>query len=548
VVSVSPVPEPSPPGPARHGSLLGAWVSADDASAGDDLARLALDAMREQVCLVDATGTIVYANTAWTAFARDNGGDPACSGVGINYLQVCGTADGDEQQDAQSFQHALLDVLEGRATHRELEYPCHSPTELRWFVASITRLSAHPGARALVVHQPVTDRRLALAQRAQAQRLEMLSALSVGMAHDFNNILGSVLGNAALVELDLGADHPARAALKRIAVAGQRGRELIQRMLAIGRGELQPPSTQLLGPLVEEALTLLRLGLPASVTMEADLSTEALWARVDATDLQQALMNLVTNAWHALQGRAGGRVCVGLTRWDEAQACLWVEDNGVGMSPALRGRIFEPFFTTRAAGEGTGLGLSQVSSALARIGGRADVSSTPGVGSCFRLMLPLAEPQAPPPAEPPAPPGSDACLPRQPQPRPQTATGAPQGRVLLVDDDEVVGMTLSFLLERAGWQVRLFDQPARALQWLDGADVPPDVLVTDQTMPTMSGLELCRAVRQRLPGLPLVLVSGAITPPLQGGTQALGGCALVAKEQAAERLLQALAEVTRPAT
>lgn len=497
-------------------------------------ASIALDAMREHVCLVDAHGTIIYANAAWSAFARDNGGDPQLTGVGSNYLNVCGAASGDERADAKSFRSALLDVLEGRAPHRELEYPCHSPHELRWFVATISQLPPTGPARALIVHRPVTAQRLAHAQRVQTQRLQMLSALSVGMAHDFNNLLGSVLGNAALAELDLPVDHPARAAVRRIEIAGRRGRDLIQRMLAIGRGEVQPATEQALGPLVEESLTLLRLGMPASVTLQAELSAEALWVRVDATDLQQALMNLVTNAWHALQGRQGGQVCVGLTRWDDQRASIWVEDNGIGMSPMLRTRIFEPFFTTRAAGDGTGLGLSQVAAALARIGGEVQVTSTPGKGSCFRLLLPLVETPAQMAAARPA--------------RTTSARTLEQGQVLLVDDDEVVGMTLAFLLERAGWQVQLFDRPARALEWLGECAVAPRALVTDQTMPTMTGLELCQAVRGLFPALPLVLVSGAITSTMEQCTAGLGHCALVAKEQAAERLLPALHAVVDTAT
>jgi signal transduction histidine kinase/CheY-like chemotaxis protein len=530
--------------------------AAPPASLPDGAARMALEAMHEQVCLVDAEGTIVYVNPAWEAFARDNGGDPALSGVGSNYLRLCGTAQGDDHDEAQGFHSALRDVLEGRAERREHEYPCHSPRELRWYVATVTRLPPGGPAQALVVHQPVTAQRLALAQRVQAQRLEMLAALSVGLAHDFNNLLASVLGNASALLADLPPEHPCHGAASRIEAAGRRGRELIRRNLALGRGDIQAPQCQPLRPLVEEAVTLLRLGPAETVTLNTAFTDDDLWVCVDATDLQQALMNLVLNAWHALKGRANPQVTVGLARQGQGKACLWVEDNGVGIPTALHTRIFEPFFTTRPVGEGTGLGLAQVAAAMARAGGSVTLNSQPGQGSRFNLLLPLAEADSLKPATDTRAPGTGTGTRTEPLApvAPDTGPAAPSGQppakrqVLVVDDDEVVGMTLCFLLERAGFETHLLHDPGQALSWFDGTrGATIDLLITDQSMPTMTGLQLCKRLRQRQPQLPLLLVTGAVSPVIERSLDRLGRSAIVAKENTAEALLPAVRRLLQQA-
>jgi signal transduction histidine kinase len=513
-------------------------------------AEQALEALPAQVCLLDADGTIVYVNRAWRRFAQANGGDPARTAIGCNYLQVCRAADGDGQDDAARFHAALEAVLAGDAEHRELEYPCHSPTELRWYCASVTRVPGGEAVRALVTHQPVTAQRLGEARRAEAQRLQLLASLSVGLAHDFNNVLGAVLGNAAMALDELPDAHPAAEATRRIDTAARRARELVRRMLALGRGEPQPPVLQPLRPLVEEAITLLRLGVPAGVTLRTALADEPLWARVDTTDLQQAMLNLAHNAWHALRGRADATVVVSLCRHDASRVDIGVEDNGCGMTPAVLARVFEPFFTTRPAGEGTGLGLAQVQACAARVGGTVHVASAPGQGSCFRLRLPLAA--APvaaaadtpnPVAAPPDPARAARTARASAADRPPAPTGRAAGpRVLLVDDDEVVGLTLSVLLQRAGYRVHLLADPLAALDWL--GQLPdaalPDLLITDHAMPALSGHELCRRVRQRWPALPLLLISGAITPDLAAGMARIGRSAVVAKEEASEHLLPRL--------
>jgi CheY-like chemotaxis protein len=250
----------------------------------------------------------------------------------------------------------------------------------------------------------------------------------------------------------------------------------------------------------------------------------------------------VLNAWHALKGRASPQVTVGLARHGQGQACLWVEDNGVGIPASLHSRIFEPFFTTRPVGEGTGLGLAQVAAAMARAGGSVTLSSQPGQGSRFNLLLPLAEAGSDTPPTPAPEPGFGAAA-RPPVVVSEVPSRHPHAKrqVLVVDDDEVVGMTLCFLLERAGFQTHLLHDPAQALSWFDSERAASiDLLITDQSMPTMTGLQLCQRLRQRQPQLPLLLVTGAVSTALERSLARLGRSAVVAKEDAAEALLPAI--------
>ena len=163
------------------------------------LLRSALDALPAHVCVLDADATVLWVNRAWREFSECNGGTEAKTGEGTNYMAVCGSACGARSEEAPSFAALLREVLQGRRSHFEMEYPCHSPTELRWFVAGAARIEGPGPGRVVVSHQSVTARRMADARERQAQRLEALGTLAGGIAHDFNNVLGAVLGHAAVL-------------------------------------------------------------------------------------------------------------------------------------------------------------------------------------------------------------------------------------------------------------------------------------------------------------------------------------------------------------
>ncbi len=373
-------------------------------------------------------------------------------------------------------------------------------------------------------------------QLRESQKMEAVGTLAGGIAHDFNNILAALLGQVSLTRDTLPPDHPARQGLEQIRRSAVRARSLVQQILAFSRRSPPELKAQLLRPLVEEALAMLRATLPALVTLEARLDDPMACARVDATQIEQVLLNLCTNAWHAL-GSEAGRVVVTLDTLDVAPdsglaraaklapgayVSLQVRDTGVGMDAATRSRVFEPFFTTKPVGSGTGLGLSVVHGIVAAHGGTITVDSEPGRGSEFRILLPSV-----PSAEE--------------QQSGFGALGAPDGgrgeRVLYVDDDETVGLVVGGLLARAGYRAVSVGDAQSALAALRADPGGFDLVLTDYNMPGMSGLELARAVRALDPELPVIISSGHVDSDLQANATALRVNAVLNKERLVEDMI-----------
>ena len=377
--------------------------------------------------------------------------------------------------------------------------------------------------------------RLALeSQLRESQKLEAIGALAGGIAHDFNNVLAGILGNAALAMQDLAAGHPSLASLQQIDKAAVRGRGLVQQILAFARRQPREIVNCELRPLMQESLSLLRSTLPAGVTLELTLADESLCAMADPTQLEQVLVNLCTNAWHALAGRPG-RIGVALASAEldaeQSRALglglgpgryvrLSVQDTGQGMSALTRARIFEPFFTTKPLGEGTGLGLAVAHGIVAAHGGAIHVQTAEGQGSTFAVYLPRVA--AAPPAGRPA-----AIAP------PRQGRGE---RVLYIDDDEVMGVMVERLLERLGYAATCVQDPVQAVAILQAGPDAFDVIVTDLNMPGLSGLEVARQVRQARADLPVIISSGNIPEQLQADARAAGVRGLVHKQFTLEEL------------
>jgi signal transduction histidine kinase/CheY-like chemotaxis protein len=387
-----------------------------------------------------------------------------------------------------------------------------------------------------------SERRSLEAQLRESQRMEAIGTLAGGIAHDFNNILAAILGHVALARDDLGADHPALRSLDQIRQASTRARDLVQQILAFGRRQPQALEIQPLQPLIEEGLALLRSTLPAGVELDHRLAAEPLHVRADATQVQQVLMNLCTNAWHALQGQTG-QVLVGLEAAPgpaggllAGQACahLWVRDSGVGMDADTRARIFEPFFTTKPTGQGTGLGLSVVHGIVTGHQGAIRVDSAPGQGSTVHLYFPLCGPED---GAPPA--GARPVL-----AAPAGPAAEPKGqRVLYVDDDPVILLLVEQLLQRAGFVPTLRPDGLSALDTLRADPKAQDIVVSDHNMPGMTGLDVARAVAAIRPDLPVVICSGYITEALQQQADAAGVRRLLPKQDTLENLPKALRDV-----
>ncbi|MDI4632089.1 response regulator [Pelomonas sp. V22] len=371
-------------------------------------------------------------------------------------------------------------------------------------------------------------------QLREAQKMEAIGTLAGGIAHDFNNILAAILGNVGMARQDVPVDHGARSFLDEINKAALRARSLVQQILAFSRRQPHQMLVQPLRPIVEESLSLLRATLPARVALDLDLSEEALSLETDATQLQQVLMNLCTNGWHALSGSTG-RLSVGygrlrldhpadprLTRLPSGDYVhLWVGDNGVGMSEELQARVFEPFFTTKPVGQGTGLGLAVVHGIVTAHRGAITVDSKLGAGTTFHLYLPLADAVAT---------GQDPLSPQSLQ------DGQGQGHVLYLDDDEVMLLMVERLLKRCGYEVSCYQQASEALAALAEPGCDVRLFITDFNMPDMSGLEVAKAAAELRPGLPLIITSGYINDELLAGAEALGACAVLQKQNTLDEL------------
>jgi PAS domain S-box-containing protein len=402
----------------------------------------------------------------------------------------------------------------------------------------------------LGIARDITERRHAEGQRQvleaqlrEAQKMESLGTLAGGIAHDFNNVLGAIRGHAELARELLPPGHPARDNLEQIGRAGRRARDLVQQILAFSRRQPQCMQRQPLRPLVEETVALLGATLPARVRLSSRLDDAPLSVNADATQIQQVLMNLGTNAWHAL-GDGSGEVEIGLRtvvlEAPQAQALglpaagrwaqLWVRDTGAGMDEATRARIFEPFFTTKAPGKGTGLGLSVVHGIVSAHGGAIGVVSAPGAGSRFDVYLPVAAPAAED-----APAAADAPL-----PAPASGRGS---CVLVVDDDEVMLLMVEQLLSRHGWRVSTRSRAADALALVRTDPQAVDAVVTDFNMPDGSGLELAAALKVLRPDLPVLVSSGYLSEELMAGARTAGVRRVLQKQDTLEQLPRLLGEL-----
>jgi signal transduction histidine kinase/ActR/RegA family two-component response regulator len=337
-------------------------------------------------------------------------------------------------------------------------------------------------------------------QLREAQKLEALGTLAGGIAHDFNNLLQPILGNAILVRDEVPANSANAQRLSDVILSAKRARDMVQRILAFSRKmdvERRPVD---MVALVQETIPLIQAGLPASITIETDLKARRRTIKADPTEMHQVLMNLATNAAHAMKQR-GGTLMIRLLEAPERSAVkLVVEDTGDGMTEATLERVYEPFFTTKGPGEGTGLGLAMVHGIVTSLEGQIEITSAPGAGTTVSVVLPLDR----------IPSTSFANT------DPGMLVGETrQERVLLVDDEVSVLRIAQAVLLRLGYQVTSVDDPARALELLRTEEGAFDLLITDHSMPRMTGLELVRATRELKPDLPIIVATGY----LEGGLE-----------------------------
>ena len=410
----------------------------------------------------------------------------------------------------------------------------------------------------LTERQTAEDTRLQLqSQLRESQKMEALGTLAGGVAHDFNNIVAAILGNVELALDDVPDSKPARTSLYEIRKAGRRARDLVQQILAFSRRQDNTRQPTCLRAVLEEAHSLLRATLPADVTLQLHVDPNLPAVMANATQIEQVVLNLATNALQAVQGQGGASVQLRLERveqldapgsvdevetlpapdaWPGVGVRLSVIDNGSGMPPETLGRVFEPFFTTKAPGAGTGLGLAVVHGILREHGAALRVRSRRGAGTVFTAVFPGLTDAAP---DEPLPPQTESTRPA----RPWGDAAAPH--VLYVDDDEAITFLVRRLLERDGYRVSAYTDAHDALDALRHGPLDVALCITDFNMPRMSGLRLAREVKALHPNLPVAIASGYISEELRLQAPAAGVDEVIYKPDTVEALCDAIARLIR---
>jgi PAS domain S-box-containing protein len=352
--------------------------------------------------------------------------------------------------------------------------------------------------------QAERDRLKLESQLRQAQKMEAIGTLAGGIAHDFNNLLTAIFGNAEVAAMELPRDHPAQENLLELLQAAFRARDLVNQILIFSRRQEQERRPLQLGPIVTEALKLIRASLPRTIEIATDIPQAMAPVLADPIQIHQVVMNLCTNAAHAMRG-AGGKLTVSLTPVDVdgdfvrlhpklvvgSYLRLAVSDTGHGIAPDMIDRIFEPFFSTKPPGEGTGLGLSVVHGIMANHDGAVSVYSLVGQGTTFHLYFPTV--------------AAAVSVARTPSREVIRGSGE---RIFVVDDEASVAEVAVRMLERAGYDARSYTDPVEALEAFEQDSNNVAAVLTDLTMPRMTGLDLAQALRQIRADLPIVLGSG----------------------------------------
>jgi len=353
-----------------------------------------------------------------------------------------------------------------------------------------------------VTHEIQLERQL-----RQAQRMEAIGTLAGGISHDFNNTLASIITCAELALDEIPPGKPLQELLDVILKSGLRGKSLVKQILTFshhGEQELQEVRVEVI---VNESLKLLRASLPASIEIVASMGRNTGQIFADPTQIHQVVINLCTNAVHAMRGQPHGVLEISLENAEIVSGApvinglcnpppgyylrLTVRDNGHGMSPKVMERIFDPFFTTKNQAEGTGLGLSVIHGIVKNYGGQITVASEPGCGAEFSVLLPRIDTVNPP---------EETAL----------SLGVTFGneRILLIDDDEDLALASQRMLHNLGYQVITWSDPHSALQMFRAQPGRFDLVITDQTMPKMNGTELARELALIRPDIPIILCTG----------------------------------------
>ncbi len=340
-------------------------------------------------------------------------------------------------------------------------------------------------------------------QLQQSQRMESIGTLAGGIAHDFNNILFPILGNTELLFMDIKKDSPVYQRLERIYAGANRAKELVKQILTFARQEENEIQLMKMQPIIKEALKLIRSTIPTTIEIKQNLQSDCGAIKADPTQIHQIIMNLITNAYHAME-KIGGELNIRLKEVKLGESDLFnadiksgtyvrlsISDTGKGMDKDTIKKIFDPFFTTKETGKGTGMGLSVVHGIVKNMNGTIKVYSEPVKGTEFHVYLPLAEEEK-----------------KQKITNVDIPILGGTEHILLVDDEKTIIEMEQDMLERLGYKVTLRSRSIEALEAFRASPDKFDLVITDMAMPNMPGDKLSIALNKILPGIPILLCTG----------------------------------------
>jgi PAS domain S-box-containing protein len=489
----------------------------------------------ETIVITDLQGTILYANPAF----EKSSGYTVAEAIGQNSRLLKSG-----KQDAE-FYRRMWEVLTRGETWSGHFINKRKDGALYEEDATISpvRDAAGTSFNYVAVKRDVTLQMQFEARLRQEQKMESIGQLAGGIAHDFNNILSCIIGYMYLAKI-AAADHPAiMANLEHISKASDRAIDLVSQILTFSRQNKPEREPVELNRVVLEALKLLRASVPATIRIQTELrETPAVLA--NATAIHQVIMNLGTNAMHAMRDQPGTlKVEMGVLEVDEdfvrthpdlhpgRHVKLSVSDTGCGMDRATVEHIFEPFYTTKDVGEGTGLGLAVVHGIMKTHDGGISVDSQPGAGTTFHLYFPVLETTAV-------------------TPKIEEATPISRGRgerILLVDDEEVLASLGQQILEGLGYRVTKTSSVLEAIAIVRTRAEPFDLVITDLAMPVMDGVKLGEQLLQIQPHLPIILTTGFSGSMTAEKVRALGFRELLGKPSTARTLGETVQRVLHPA-
>ena len=456
----------------------------------------AVEFAAESILIANANGRIEYVNPALEAALGRPGEDVIGKELAEISRQVC---------EVDPFPSLRKRVMNGQVLTNQLTAR-NSQGQKVDFDATVSPIQgSHSRIDGFViVMRDVTERNKLEQHLAVSQKMEAIGTMAGGIAHDFNNILSAIVGYADLASFEVQADSRIGSHLESILSACGRAKTLVEQILTFSRKADREKVLLDLKLVIEESLKLLRATLPSTIEIRTHFQAESCPVAAEPVQLHQVLLNIGTNAAHAMREHDGVlEISLNRLDFDENTArqhqnlnpgeyyLVSIRDTGYGMTPEVMNRIFEPFFTTKALGEGTGLGLAVAHGIVRDHGGAIGAYSEPGKGSTFNIYLPVAQGQAI-------------------SPKTVESGALPMGRerILLVDDEKTLVDVGQQILEKLGYQVTGYDSSRSALEAFLAQPDSFDLVITDQTMPGLSGTDLAGEVLKVRPGMPIVILTG----------------------------------------